>query len=168
MIKLTAIARFLRTRLADPARPPDMLIGDAGDPCMLRWRLVRQNPLCNIYLHRMLRPDAGGVLHDHPWPSVSLMLCGTATEQFDTGRRSGSRIISEGALVYRPAGFAHRLFPHTPESLATWTLFMTGPVVREWGFHCPHGWRHWRAFTAERPDSVGRYGCDDSADRPAA
>jgi hypothetical protein len=41
-----------------------------------------------------------------------------------------------------------------------WTLFITGPKVRDWGFQCPHGWRHWQDFTAgPRGEVVGR-GCD--------
>jgi hypothetical protein len=145
--------------LLPPHRKPDLLIGDDGDPCMLRWRLIPQNPVMNVYLHQMLKPDAGGVLHDHPWPSISLMLSGAATELFDTGRRSGARLISEGALIYRSAHMAHRLAPVPPDNPATWTLFVTGPSIREWGFHCPQGWRHWKAFTAARPGGSGHYGC---------
>lgn len=48
-----------------------------------------------------------------------------------------------------------------------WTLFVTGPRLREWGFHCPQGWRHWRVFTAgPNGETVGR-GCDDGVDAPA-
>jgi hypothetical protein len=42
------------------------------------------------------------------------------------------------------------------------TLFVTGPKIREWGFHCPFaGWRHWRDYThvGEGGSSIGR-GCD--------
>lgn len=145
-----------------------MRIGDPGDPCMLRWRLVPQNPLCNVYLHRMLKPDPCDALHDHPWASLSLMLSGAVAEEFDGGRGSGTRLIEAGALVYRPAAFAHRLFPAAPGGEATWTLFVTGPVVREWGFHCPRGWRHWTLFTAERPGRAGRFGCDEDGAAPAA
>jgi hypothetical protein len=28
------------------------------------------------------------------------------------------------------------------------TLFAGGPIVREWGFDCPQGWRHWKEFTS--------------------
>lgn len=33
------------------------------------------------------------------------------------------------------------------------TLFFCGPRVREWGFHCPQGWRHWKEYIA--PTSYG-------------
>lgn len=41
------------------------------------------------------------------------------------------------------------------------SLFIAGPKVREWGFHCPNGWVHWREFTAgDRGELVGR-GCGE-------
>ena len=41
-----------------------------------------------------------------------------------------------------------------------WTVFITGPRVREWGFHCPQGWVHWKRFTAPGDKgSVGK-GCE--------
>jgi hypothetical protein len=44
--------------------------------------------------------------------------------------------------------------------MPVWTLFVTGPRVRSWGFWCAHGWRHWKTFTAgPRGETVGR-GCD--------
>lgn len=47
-----------------------------------------------------------------------------------------------------------------------WTLFITGPRVREWGFHCPdRGWVHWKQFTAaDDPGAIGR-GCDQPTRR---
>lgn len=44
---------------------------------------------------------------------------------------------------------------------ACWTLFITGLKVREWGFYCPNGWRHWKLFCSNRGNNstVGR-GCE--------
>jgi len=42
------------------------------------------------------------------------------------------------------------------------TLFITGPKVRDWGFHCPKGWVPWEKFTDISEDGaniVGK-GCD--------
>jgi hypothetical protein len=43
-----------------------------------------------------------------------------------------------------------------------WTLFITGPRVREWGFACPNGWVHWKIFTGEDDNgsSVVGKGCE--------
>lgn len=87
------------------------------------------------------------------------MLCGSVTEVFDTGDVSGSRAIGQGNLVYRRARFAHRLILSDGEAEA-WTLFLTGPRIREWGFHCPQGWRNWKEFTAAGADSKARRGCE--------
>lgn len=58
----------------------------------------------------------------------------------------------------RRPGAAHRLViePGRP----AWSLFLTGPKVREWGFHCPQGWRPWRAFTAGAHGAEIGAGCD--------
>ena len=41
-----------------------------------------------------------------------------------------------------------------------WTLFINGAKLRNWGFHCPKGWRPWQQFVDDRDHgSVGR-GCD--------
>lgn len=41
------------------------------------------------------------------------------------------------------------------------TLFITGPKIREWGFHCPKGWVHWEKFVANSGgrSAIGR-GCE--------
>lgn len=54
-----------------------------------------------------------------------------------------------------------RLLPEALQIPWRWTLFVTGPVMRQWGFHCPDkGWRHWKEFTAEgKPGEIGP-GCD--------
>lgn len=42
-----------------------------------------------------------------------------------------------------------------------WTIFVTGPRYREWGFHCAdRGWVHWKKFTAtDNRGEIGK-GCD--------
>jgi len=50
--------------------------------------------------------------------------------------------------VVRPAnGYAHRLV--IPEGESAWTLFITGPRGRHWGFWCPAGWKYWREYEAD-------------------
>ena len=59
----------------------------------------------------------------------------------------------EGDKVFRWGPAPHRIELHKGEC---WTLFVTGPRVREWGFLCPQGWRHWREFT--KPGAPGERG----------
>jgi hypothetical protein len=63
--------------------------------------------------------------------------------------------------VFRRPTAAHRLVvKHVDGKGECWSLFITGPRVREWGFLCPKGWVHWQTFTAENDSArVGR-GCD--------
>lgn len=133
------------------AREPDR---DIGPGYMRRWYLWR-TPLSCAYLHEFLRSDDDRALHDHPWPSLSLVLGGAGPLlEIAAG---ASRWIDVGDWTFRSARFAHRLIVLRPP---VYTLFMTGPKIREWGFHCPQGWRHWRQYTTgPNGEAIGR-GCD--------
>lgn len=147
----------LRDRLV-AARAPDFLIGGDVNPYMRRWWVIPRNRIFNIYLHHFLRSDDDRALHDHPWWNVSLILTGGYSEHTIAAGGVSHRVRYEaGNLRFRHARFAHRVELDTG---AAWTLFITGPVLREWGFHCPHGWRHWKEFVDQRDSGqVGR-GCE--------
>lgn len=158
------------------ARPPDFAIGPAGDPYMLRWYLVRTR-FGGAYLHLYFHDDDDRALHDHPWPSLSIMLRGVLRERFALRALGGiimvreadsegrtplqiARWIVPGDVVPRSARFAHRLIVPR-QNAAPLTLFIFGPRIRRWGFWCPRGWRHWREFV--RHDATGEVGrgCGD-------
>jgi hypothetical protein len=111
-----------------------------------RWqRFVATWP--NVYLHCTVRDDDDRALHDHPWPSVSLCLDGHLAEVYRRGGVERFRDFHPGDIIWRGPWARHRLF--LPEgSPYAWTLFVTGPRLREWGFWCPQGFRSWREFTA--------------------
>jgi hypothetical protein len=69
-----------------------------------------------------------------------------------------------GDVVLRWTGrLAHRI---ELEDGPCWTLFITGPRYREWGFLCPQGWMHWQRFTASNdPGAIGA-GCDAGSNIP--
>lgn len=158
MIRMSALASRLKRRLLPVDRPPDQLVGDPDAPYIFRWRLWPKNPLINAYLHNVVRADDEAALHDHPWPSVSIMLAGTIDETFAARKGEKVRKLRAGDVVLRKSRFAHRLSPVLTEP--AWTLFITGPRVREWGFHCAQGWRDWKTFVEARKG--GKYnGCDD-------
>lgn len=139
-------------------RPPDVVIGAPRDPYMLRWHILPRNPICNVYLHRFLKSDDERALHDHPWWNVSYLLDGEYTEHtIPAGGVHVRKIYKAGDLKFRGASAAHRIELHAGPC---WTLFITGPRFRRWGFHCPNGWRHWKEFVQpERPGEIGR-GCE--------
>lgn len=139
-------------RLMD-SRPPDFVI---GDDYLLRWYVIPRNPCFNVYLHEYHRSDDDRALHDHPWWSLSWLLNGRLVEH--DGR--GQRTMNAGKWRLRSARYSHRLEVPPFYRGDTVTLFLTGPRIRSWGFHCPQGWRHWRDFTAPSDSGqVGR-GCD--------
>lgn len=149
-------------------REPDVVIGGREDPYLARWFLIPRNRWFNVYLHHFLRSDDDRALHDHPWWNLSILLRGAYVEH--TVRPGGINVRTQrqaGAMKLRRAASAHRIeLPDGP----VWTLFVTGPRLRSWGFHCPKGWVHWRRFTAgPRGETIGR-GCgeDDGEDPVAA
>lgn len=144
-----------------PKREADFLIGpDKDDPYMKRWWIIPRNKICNIYLHNMLHDDDDRAQHDHPWWSVSLCLDGTIKEFYTDpdGNGGGIEIITKGDWKYRSSTYIHRLELPLGEA---WTLFITGPRVREWGFHCPKGFVPWKKFVDnDNPGQPGR-GCGE-------
>jgi hypothetical protein len=158
-------------------RPPDRIIGGASDPYLRRWFIIPRNRWFNIYLHQFLRSDDDRALHDHPWVNLSILLTGRYMEHDVDGNvtlRKPWRPWAPWRLVFRLATTFHRIEMLTTTSepqgwtgytvtheLPVWTLFLTGPNVREWGFLCPQGWRHWREFTnPANSGEIGR-GCDE-------
>lgn len=168
-MRIEWLSKILARHLCAIKRPPDFVIGGEDNAYLRRWWLIPRNRFFNIYLHHFLRDDDDRALHDHPWPSLSLMLRGLLFEIYRGGDGETTRYVKPGDVVFRKASFAHRLEltnAHRLEAakqyrhLGAWTLFITGPRVREWGFHYPNGWRHWKDFTAAGDSSkVGR-GCD--------
>lgn len=153
--------KFLRTATINwaMARKPDFIIGGHDAPYLLRWWLIPRNRFFNVYVHLFLRSDDDRAAHDHPWANCSVLLKGEYTEHtIAAGGVHRREILKAGDWKLRWSGrMAHRVELHNG---TCWTLFITGPVVREWGFHCPKGWVPWREFTDARDKgSIGR-GCD--------
>lgn len=148
-------------------RDPDFRIQRSGKVYLLRWWVLPRNRWFNLYLHHMLRDDQDEALHDHPWVNVSIVVAGGYFEQMPSKRRPRSvasilpRTVwrKPGSIVFRRATTPHRLtLPAYGDSSIS--FFVTGPVVREWGFLCPKGWVHWKEFVKVVPggNDTGR-GC---------
>lgn len=154
-------------------RKPDFVIGNPQAPYLRRWWLTpRVDWLPRIYLHNILRSDDDRALHDHISWSISIILSGGYIERYPGGVK---KYRKPGMVIFRNATQAHRLelykgtwcYPcncyhmhHNGREIPAWTIFIVGPKKREWGFHCPQGWLHWRDFigvpTGEaRGDEVG-------------
>lgn len=136
-------------------RKPDVVIGPDDAPYMRRWWLIPRNRWFNVYLHEFLNSDDPRARHDHPWWNCSIVFKGGYWEDTPTGRFWRGR----GSIVFRKATALHILELDKKREPSAWTLFLTGPVVREWGFVCPRGWRHWKVFTNGN-GKIGQ-GCGD-------
>lgn len=144
------------------ARKPDFVVGGGLEgervAYLLRWYLIPRNPVFNVYLHHFLRSDDDRALHDHMYVNLSVLLAGAYTEQ--TIAAGGIKVRTRrvaGEMKLRPPHHAHRI---ELSDGPCWTLFITGPRVRAWGFHCPEqGWVPWEEFTAAgAPGEIGK-GC---------
>ncbi len=151
-------------------RAPDFAIGPEDAPQLQRWWLIPRNRWFNLYLHRFLRSDEGRALHDHMYVNLSWILGPHGYYEITPVGRTPwypTSGLASTIGLWRPAGklvarrptTAHRVVLLSAEPV--YSLFVTGPAVREWGFWCPQGFRHWREFVSERPggNGAGR-GCE--------
>lgn len=172
-------------------RAADLCVGGVADPYLRRWYLCPwsrfdrsraprgfleqlQRRLPALYVHQFLRDDDDRALHDHPWWSVSLTLRGAYCEVLPIDQEQPCsldfsselfparlRVVTRkpGALTFRSASMRHRIM--VGSSSGAWTLFLTGPRLRDWGFWCRHGFVPWQRFTD--PKTAGTTtgaGCD--------
>lgn len=156
-------------------REPDFIVGGTDNPYLMRWWITPWSSgssakptlkkkfldlLPGVYLHCFMRSDDDRALHDHPWANISILLHGQYAEHtIEAGGIHRRRVLTAGDFRIRLSGkFAHRV--ELIDS-ACWTLFITGPRYRDWGFHCPqYGWVHYKDFVAgDDPGAVGK-GCD--------
>ncbi len=137
---------------------PHQVVGPTQQPYLKRWYLWPQNRWCNGYLHAFLRSDDAPELHDHPWGFLSVVLKGRYTEITPTG----AHLRRPGSIARRRATWRHQIELDIDRHHWTWesltggpppekpcyTLVITGPRRRPWGFWCASGrfipWQQFR------------------------
>jgi hypothetical protein len=122
-----------------------------GSLYMGRWKVFETRWL-SARLHLIATPDYDRHLHDHPWPFLSLVLCGSYIE-FSAANIEPCFLGSEecalqterraGSFGYRRATHRHRIVTVDP---GTFTLFIYGRKAQWWGFYTPAGKVHWQAY----------------------
>lgn len=140
-------------------RSPDFIIGGEENPYIKRWWLTPRAPEeTKAYLHNQLRDDEDRAMHDHPADNISIILEGGYIEHTPRGvfaRRAGD-------VISRKAVDLHRLVLYRDSAgliVPSWSLFIFGPKIRDWGFQCEKGWVPWQIFCdAKDPGKVGK-GC---------
>lgn len=99
----------------------------------------------SLYLHKFLGDDPDPNLHDHPKPNISIPLSGPYIEEvFINHPRWGQQLpLTKHKYrrrfipVFRRATTAHRVKLKRDRygyPVPTWSLFIMGPVVQNWGF----------------------------------
>ena len=97
----------------------------------------------NIFLHNFHKGDPDD-LHDHPWPYCTIILKGGYHEYTPTGKHWRSR----GTIRFAGSRSLHRI--ELEPGVDTWTLFIPGPQLREWGFVDNGEWKQHEQYLAER------------------
>lgn len=143
-IKTPHLYRFAATNA-----PTLVLYADDGSVYLERWAMKRDKSGV-MYVHRFSGPDPDRPLHDHPYDFVSIILAGGYTETvqnaeggLDTVKRCA------GDVILRRAETPHRITEIAAPG-QTWSLVLSGPRVRTFGFHTDDGWMPWEPYEAAR------------------
>lgn len=151
-------------------RQPDFVIGGEEKPYLRRHWLIPRNRVFNVYVHEFQRSDDDRALHTHPYLfNASWLLEGQYREHIPGKLGGVARLLRRpGEWTFRWGASPHRIqlapaIIRRSEVISEhpcWTVFITGPRVREWGFLCPRGFVHWRDFTDARDSGAIGRGCD--------
>lgn len=119
---------------------------ESNEPYLTRYYLFLKDrkwfPF-NIFLHNFHKSDPDD-LHDHPWPFVTVILRGGYWEHTPKGK------FWRGAGTVNWAGSKSLHRVELVPNVDTWTLFIPGPTVREWGFIDKGIWKRHDRYLAER------------------
>ena len=113
---------------------------DKGCDYVVRWVLVLFG--YGLRLHHWLKDDDQRYYHDHPWWFLSIMLRGGYTDLSPLpGGGEQADHVTAGQWRLRPAKWQHKV---RVDPGGAWTLLVTGPKVRNFGFWVPRkdkqGW----------------------------
>lgn len=144
-------------------RAPDLTIGPVDNPQTLRWHIFRFRGW-QLALHKWLRSDDDRALHDHVgdnlslivgrhgyWEIVRIYSTDPVPVYFRPWRRDGEGRYYVDMRYWRKPWrlyFRRAEQPHRVEVAQgpVWSIWFRWPPRRQWGFHCPKGWRHWREY----------------------
>lgn len=112
----------------------------SGDDYMHRYYLFLKDrkwfPF-NLTLHKIVKSDEP-VMHDHPWPYMTIILKGGYWEHTPTFNLDKTQMIDiptwrgPGSIIIRGSKEYHWLELDNEKPVTT--LFFMGPQVRDWGF----------------------------------
>ncbi len=155
----TRLVNFLGNLLIKTFPGRAKLIEVEGKPYVTRFYIKHNGRFPGIYLHHFYQSDPDRDLHNHPWAwSFSLILTGGYNElRFEASE--GSLAHLEPTVYDRKApGYNfirgdtfHRVILKDLKAGA-WTIFVSGPDVKDWGFMTPRGFvPHQKYLGLEKP-----------------
>lgn len=125
-------------------------LGDPACPYLRRW-VLNVAHVGSLRVHHWHGSDDPRYLHDHGWWFVTLVLKGGYADV-----QQASSIMD----VLRPGSVRFRAATHTHSVQVApggcWTIMLTGPVSRDWGFWVDGTWMRMRRFFRE----YGHHPCD--------
>lgn len=118
---------------------------DVDSKYITRLHVVK-TPWFAVCLHWINSPDVEPWLHDHPVSFLSCVLRGKYCELRASGDGDVGHRVHTWFNIIRASKFdRHRIIFVRQNTL---TLCFMGPKTREWGFHMPEGWVHWKEYYA--------------------
>jgi hypothetical protein len=99
-------------------------LGALKCPYITRW--VFECSLFTLRLHHWIHSDDLRHMHDHPWDFISIVLWGNIADRSEEGDKK-RRWLS---VSYFSAEHRHSVVVKDP----CWTLLVTGPERRKWGY----------------------------------
>lgn len=103
-------------------------VGRPECPYLRRWTLTIFG--YGLRVHRWLASDDPRYLHDHPWWMLILIIKGGYIDISPEGEDR----LGRGSIRFRPAEHRHTV---RVDKGGCWSLLVTGPKIRNWGFYVP-------------------------------
>lgn len=100
-------------------------LGLSGAPYLVRWLV--EFKWFSVRIHHWVSSDDFRHFHDHPWWFLSFCLKGYYLDSSP----KGIDVVYSGRLIFRRASHIHTVL--VPKGC--WTIMLTGPQVRSWGFY---------------------------------
>ena len=100
-------------------------LGNTECPYIQRW--VLDLGFFSIRIHKWFGSDDARHFHDHPWFYISLVLWGS----YNDISPNGIKERKAPSIAYFPASHQHTV---QLTSKTCWTILITGPEKRQWGF----------------------------------
>lgn len=132
-------------------------------PYVYRWRFEIRG-LGSLRVHHWVGPDDDRAFHDHPWWFLTLVIKGGYTDmspsspaEYQGGHISHWDHLHVGSIRFRRALHQHTV---VPDLGGCWTILVTGPRTRTWGFWLSKGDGRFRFYKARRWfESKGHHPC---------